>query len=440
MKHISLLLFCLMLSSSLAAQEKHVILISIDGLRPDFYQDESWPAPNLRQLAEEGVQATGVQSVFPSLTYPSHTSMITGALPARHGIHFNVPLEAKKGRYNWEDSLIKVETLWAAMEKVNMKSAAVMWPVTVGAPVDYNFPIRRPDAGEKLDELSLTRPLVSPEWLLQEFEREYGDLHPDDFKEDKHRQDSVVTNLAMHIFNTHKPALTALHFLSMDKAQHKHGREGQQVKESMKVVDRYIGKIIREIEEAGMKENTTILIIGDHGFVNTTTGFSPNVLLAKHGLLRDEGWKAKFYTAGGSAFLYVKNNDQQTLEQVLDILESLPAEQRQLFEIVKRSGLDNAGANEDAVLGLAMSKGVRANGRTSGFLVQRNAQGGHHGSFPDFEEIETGFIAWGAGVENNKTISNIGVEDIAPLVAFLLEIPFEAPDGELKKEIIRHHD
>lgn len=433
-----MLTFFLIFSLNLKAQEKHVILISIDGFRPDFYQDNNWPAPNLQQLAGEGVRATGVRSVFPSLTYPSHTSMITGALPARHGIHFNVPLESEKGRYNWEDSLIKAETLWGAMEKVDMKSAAVMWPVTVGAPIDYNFPIRRPDAGENLDELTLTRPLVSPKWLLQEFEQEYGKLHPDDFKEDKHRQDSVVTKLAMHIFKTHKPALTAFHFLSMDKAQHKYGREGENVRQSMEVVDQLIGKVTRHIKEAGMEENTTVLIIGDHGFENTTRGFSPNVLLAQHGLIEDEDWKAKFYTAGGSAFLYVKNNDQKVLEQVLDILKSLPAEQRTLFDIINRRELNNVGANEDAVLALAMARGVRANPKTSGSLIQHNATGGHHGSFPDFEEIETGFIAWGAGVGSNKTISNMGVEDIAPLIASLLKIPFEAPDGELRKEILEN--
>ena len=429
-------IFFLIFSWNLPAQEKHVILISIDGLRPDFYQDSNWPAPNLQQLAEEGVRATGVRSVFPSLTYPSHTSMITGALPARHGIHFNVPLEGEKGRYNWEDSLIKAETLWGAMEKVNMKSAAVMWPVTVGAPVDYNFPIRRPDASENRDELTLTKPLVSPKWLLQEFEQEYGELQPEDFKDDKHRQDSVVTNLAMHIFKTYKPALTAFHFLSMDKAQHTFGRESENVRQSMEVVDALIGKVIKRIKEAGMEENTTVLIIGDHGFVNTTTGFSPNVLLAKHGLIKDVDWKAKFYTAGGSAFLYVKNNEHKILEQVLDILNSLPAEQRKLFEIINRGELNNIGANEDAILALAMNKGVRANPKTSGSLIQPNATGGHHGSFPDFEEIETGFIAWGAGIGSNKAISNMGVEDIAPLIASLLQIPFEAPDGVLRKEIL----
>ncbi len=68
---------------------KHVILISIDGFRPDFYKDKSWSAPNLRKLMNEGVYAQGVNSVFPSVTYPAHTTLVTGAAPARHGIYYN---------------------------------------------------------------------------------------------------------------------------------------------------------------------------------------------------------------------------------------------------------------------------------------------------------------------------------------------------------------
>lgn len=437
-KRSLLFFFFITLSLNFYAQDEHVILISIDGLRPDFYMDDNWPAPNLQRLANNGVRSNGVRGVFPSVTYPSHTSIITGALPASHGIYFNKPLDGEKGRYNWEDSLIQAQTLWGALKKVDMKSAAVMWPVTVGAPIDYNFPIRRPGASEKQDELSLTRPLVTPKSLLKDFEDKYGRLHPEDFKHDKHRQDSVVTNMAMHIFKTFKPNLTAFHFLSMDKAQHKYGRDHDKVMQSLKIVDGLIGRVIRELKEEGMDKNTTVIIVGDHGFVNTTTGFSPNVLLAQHGIIKGENWKAKFYTSGGSAFLYVKDNNQDILDQVLTILNSLPEEQQKLFKIISKTELNAIGGNKDAVLALAMEKGVRANPKTKGSLVQTDLRGGHHGSFPNFDEIETGFIAWGPGVENDKTIDDMGLEDVAPLVAHLLQIPFKAPDGELKKEILRN--
>src|SRR5262245_1112586 len=101
---------------SSAQPAKHVIIISLDGFRPDFYKDPSWGAVNLRQLMEKGVYADGVRSVFPSVTYPSHTAMMTGALPARHGIYYNVIFEPGEppGRWYWDYSAIKTPTLWEA--------------------------------------------------------------------------------------------------------------------------------------------------------------------------------------------------------------------------------------------------------------------------------------------------------------------------------------
>src|ERR1700748_3368259 len=86
---------------------KHVILISIDGFHPDMYLDKSWPTPNLRELMKLGTYADHMLSVFPSYTYPSHTAMLTGALPARSGIYFNQPKNSK-GEWNWFTKVIKV--------------------------------------------------------------------------------------------------------------------------------------------------------------------------------------------------------------------------------------------------------------------------------------------------------------------------------------------
>lgn len=61
-----------------AQQAEHVVVVTIDGFRPDFYLDPSWNTPNLRQLMQQGTHAKGVNSVFPSMTYPSHTTIVTG--------------------------------------------------------------------------------------------------------------------------------------------------------------------------------------------------------------------------------------------------------------------------------------------------------------------------------------------------------------------------
>lgn len=109
--------------ASFAQKSKYVVMISIDGLRPEFYKDHSWPAPNIQALARNGVYADGVRGVFPTVTYPSHTTILTGALPAKHGIYYNTPFEpeGQTGNWYWEESLIKVATLWDACKQKRSK-------------------------------------------------------------------------------------------------------------------------------------------------------------------------------------------------------------------------------------------------------------------------------------------------------------------------------
>src|SRR3954469_11939696 len=125
-----------------APRAEHVIMVSIDALRPEFYCDESWPAPTLQQLAFEGVTADAVRTVFPALTYPAHTTLVTGALPASHGIFHNRPFvaEGRSEAWAWEASRIRVPTLRDAVRAAGGTTASVGWPVTVGAPIDWNVP------------------------------------------------------------------------------------------------------------------------------------------------------------------------------------------------------------------------------------------------------------------------------------------------------------
>jgi len=116
----------------------HVLLVSIDGLRAQLYRDERWPAPVLHELARRGAIALAVRTVFPALTYPAHATLVTGALPARHGIVDNEPFEpvARTGRWIWEASAIRSRTLWDAVRARGGTTAAISWPVTVGADID----------------------------------------------------------------------------------------------------------------------------------------------------------------------------------------------------------------------------------------------------------------------------------------------------------------
>jgi predicted AlkP superfamily pyrophosphatase or phosphodiesterase len=227
--------------------------------------------------------------------------------------------------------------------------------------------------------------------------------------------------MGAYIIKTYKPAFTTLHLACTDHYEHEEGREGHLVRKAVAGADRGLGTIIEALERAGIMDSTVIIVTGDHGFVDIKTSFQPNVLLAQQGLIKDikkDDWKAQFHTSGGSAFLHLKDkSDQQTLNQVRQLLNNLPAEQKKLFKIIERKQLDEIG------------------GGTTGAIV-KPAKGGTHGFYPDFKEIQTGFVAFGPGLAKGTIINEMNLTDVAPIVAQLLGLEFtpsKVPAGILKK-------
>ncbi len=120
MKKIFIMLAAVLITGLTYAQTaKHVIFITIDGFRPNFYLDTPFKTPNLRMLAKEGAYAKGVTSVFPTMTYPNHTAIITGVQPVKHGVYYNSMFEpnGSTGKIYWNDSSIHAPTIWSAAKR-----------------------------------------------------------------------------------------------------------------------------------------------------------------------------------------------------------------------------------------------------------------------------------------------------------------------------------
>ena len=87
------------------------------------------------------------------------------------------------------------------------------------------------------------------------------------------------------------------------------------------------------------------------------------------------------------------------------------------------------GAVPEVPFALAASLGVVFSDRGDGEALGP-ASGGTHGYFPhDFPQIQTGFVGWGPGFRRGAVAHVMGLEDVAPLIARILDIPFKAPDG-----------
>jgi predicted AlkP superfamily pyrophosphatase or phosphodiesterase len=426
---VILALFCLGGGYASAQPARYVVLVTIDGFRPDFYRDPSWGAVNLQQLAAGGVSADGVAPVFPSLTFPNHTTILTGLPSAGHGIFHNAPFSADgTEEWHWYEKDITAPTLWDAVRHSGRTSASVNWPVSVGAPVDYNIPVVK---RKGFTQLAITARFSQPPGLLEEVQQyATGRLDSSSFntEEDLLVMDENVARIAGYLIRRYKPALTTLRLSCVDHFEHLEGRDGPMVRRAVTGADRAIGTIREALLRAGIADSAALIVTGDHGFVHTHTAFAPNVLLGEAGLLRDGAkgaWKAQFKPAGGAAFLYLKDRrDETTLKKIVALLERLPEVRSGKFRLLDRRGLDAAGSDPGAVLALAAAPGYSFTG-TEKAPFARPVNRGTHGYFPDFGDIQTGFVGCGAGLQKGRTVPLLKLTDMAPLVARLLRLTWQ---------------
>lgn len=119
------------------ARAGHVVVISIDGLRPDAIA--AAPARNLQRMMAEGAHAREARTILPSLTLPSHTSMLTGVSPEVHGISWNDERVDVEGR-------VGVPTVFSVAEEAGLHTTAFFGKakfrhlVLPGAPRDVEAP------------------------------------------------------------------------------------------------------------------------------------------------------------------------------------------------------------------------------------------------------------------------------------------------------------
>lgn len=420
----------------------HLILVSVDGLRPELYRDERWPAPAIQELARGGAVALDVRSVFPALTYPAHATIVTGALPARHGVAHNEPFEptaaaGPSGAWLWDARALRAPTLWDAVRATGGTTTAVSWPVTVGAAIDWCVP----DVWTPEDPASIApvRAHTTPPGLFEELEREAtGRLCDATFGLEHLAREDAVGAMAAYLFARDRPTLSLVHVIALDHVRHRLGLDNPKARRAVAAADRAVARLLETVERLGVGERTAVIVTGDHGSVDLHTSLRPNVWLREAGLLADPAaggiWRARFQASGGSAFLRLQATEAATRAEdtaaVRRALAARPPGERALVHLVERAELDALGADPDAALALAAVPGVALSPALDGAAVQA-AQGAGHGYHPDLPGMSTGFVAAGAGIRAGAVAPWLPLENVAPLVAALLNLPLDAPDGLL---------
>jgi len=416
-----------------SSAERHVLIVSIDGLRPDFYLDQTWAAPELRALLEAGSHARAAEGVFPTVTYPNHATIVTGVRPAGHGVLSNtIPTPAgTRGRWYEEATDLRAAPIWEWARAADLTTAAVSWPVTAGARIDLLVPER--------DYYAQKNPLerLYADSTAGIFERLGVTPRPEMFK-DVVRWDTFLAESASAMIRQARPNLLLLHLVQTDFFQHQFGREGAEVKAAVARVDAHIGVLRRAMAEAGPADHWVMIVTGDHGFEDVRRGVHPNVLLARAGLRGcpepGDNWRATAYIASGSAAILVNPPGDAATAAAAEA--ALRSEAGDAYTIVPRAELDALGALPNAAFAIAASPGYAMGPGCRGSLLV-SGSGGQHGYLPSHPRMPTGFIAAGAGVRAGVALERVRLIDVAPTAARLLGIAAPLVEGRVLDEILR---
>jgi predicted AlkP superfamily pyrophosphatase or phosphodiesterase len=402
-----------------------VLVISVDGLGASLYDRLAAKIhiSNLPRLRREGSYAEGVVGIYPSVTYPSHTTIVTGRMPAEHGIYSNLSSrEPGKNREDWFwfANAIKVPTLWDEARVHHLTTGAVFWPVTAGAPINWDVPeIWDPQKPFEVDPTYVAK--YATPGILFEALLEIGPPQPG--------QELDVTRgrLATFILKKHKPSLLLVHLCDLDWEEHQFGPDSPQAAATLEKIDGHIGELLAADQAAGLAGSTDVFIVSDHGFLPVEAEIKPNVLFVKAGLLSaDEqgnvtGGRIATVVNGGSFFIYWPKSEALR-SQVNEALKPL-RDQGVLWAVLERAALKELGAEPAAQMALEASAGYAfSSGAAGDWLVREKSVIGTHGHLPFRRELEASFIAWGPDIRAGVNLHTIRMTEIAPTILKALGI------------------
>lgn len=424
---------------SAAGAVRHVILVSVDGLMPVAYTNpdaHGLKVPLLREIAANGVHSPGVRGVYPSVTYPSHTALATGANPRAHGIYTNRPwdpLNRLSDAMPFYTEDIRVPPLWDVARAAGLRTAIVYWPVTVGAKADAIVPeFWRDDATP--EDSKLLRVLSTP-GLLDTVAKRFPGFW-DRFLPPR-VTDQAGTDIAVHLIETLRPNLILLHIFDVDHFQHRDGPLAGRGLEAVENADRQLARIIAAAKKAGTWKETALVVVSDHGFVPTEKFVRPGVLLREKGLvtLDDRGrvteWKAWVLAGGGYAFIYVKDaNDAETRRTLLETFQPLAGKPGSgIRRVFTQEEIAAFGADPRAFLALEPADNFGFTYGYTGDLISPATSKGQHGIPPDRPEINASLLIYGPRI-GKATLEGARMIDVAPTVARLLGLTLDRAEGQ----------
>lgn len=435
-------LFIAPLLAAAPATNHHVILLTIDGLAGSYFSDAEASLPTLRKLAAGGAVAEGLRVSNPSVTWPNHTTLVTGVHPDKHSVLFNgilvrsgpgesVKLEGERSQLE----LVAVPTVYDLLHQAGFRTANINWPCTSGARTLHdNFP-------DVPNALTHTTPRLRLELIRA------GILGSDSDAAFRAggavRGDEVWKAAAVHLIRARAPNFLLLHLLIADTVQHQHGPHSTAAYTAVALADAHVADVLRALDETGLRERTTIFVTSDHGFDQPKKIICPNIVFRKAGLFRPPpNRRAQAVSEGGTAFVYLTNPATQTEDRakviallrghegIAQVVEPKdypalhlpdPAQNPQMGDLVLVPQEGYAFANEafedEAITELTITAG------SHGYLASNPRMNGV-------------FIAAGRGIKQGVKLGLVDNRDVAPTIAALFGQQLVNADGRVLREIL----
>lgn len=224
------------------ADARSVLLVSIDGFRPDYL--DLGLSPTLSRLAREGVRADWMNPSYPSLTFPNHYTLVTGLRPDHQGIVHNTMHDEELGRFTLSnrDAVGDArwwggEPVWVTAEKAGLPTATLYWPGSEA-------------------EIGGVRPT-----------RWYGYVDGQTLAPEV-RVDTVLGWLSEPPAT--RPRIATLYFEQVDKAAHFHGPFSTEAKAALAMVDAAMARLLQGLEASGARERVDLIVVSDHGMAEVT--------------------------------------------------------------------------------------------------------------------------------------------------------------------------
>ena len=426
------------------------ILVSIDGFAGFYWDEPGLRIPTLRRLAERGAVSSRMEAVFPSTTWPTHVSLVTGVRPRTHGVVGNHILDRATGMsqdltgdpvYD-AGAVLRAPTIYDRVHGAGRTTAAVDWPCTRhAAALDWNLPFFK---DQRVFETHTAREVWAELAALgypMDRQGEWAQL-PKRFL-----KDAMVADVAVHVLRARRPDLLLLHFLCADSHQHLFGPRSPEARWAIEYIDGLIGQVLGALPAGALDRDTAVFVVSDHGFLPAEREIRVNVHLRRRGLLEVDGegrvtrGEARLVMNHGAGYVYLGGSgDRARLARDL------------ARELAKLEGVAGAWTSDDyEPLGLAAPSENALAGdlildAAPGYCFGDEARGedlhaapryrGTHGQRPEHPDNAAFFLAAGAGVRKAGPLGPITSRDVAPTLASLLGVEMGPVEGRRLDEVL----